>query len=117
MRILHANCEHRAADEELEESPLRDLHQASQAALATGAPLDANVVAGWADFDRKLQLLAEDVRQAAPAGLFDAAGPPTLCRAPSSATQMEQLQCLTKVQRDKCVASDLLFVAVRTSRL
>lgn len=82
-------------EEEFDESPLRDLHQASQAAHASGAPLDPHVIDGWGEVDKKLQSLADEVHQAAPSGLFDAA--PGSANHPSSAAQMEQLQCITQV--------------------
>lgn len=84
-------------DEEFDASPLRDLHQASQAAHASGAPLDTSVVGGWGEVERKVQSLADEVQQATPAALFDAAAAAHR-QGPSSATQMEQLQCITKVQ-------------------
>lgn len=73
------------------------MHQASQAAHASGAPLHPNVVDGWGAVSKKLQSLADEVNQAAPAGLFDAAAGAAHCQGSSSATQMEQLQCITKV--------------------
>ncbi|KAL3151872.1 hypothetical protein ABBQ38_012834 [Trebouxia sp. C0009 RCD-2024] len=85
--------------EDLDASPLRDLHEASQAAHAIGVPLDTSVVAGWANLNRKLHLLAEEVRQAAPTGLFDVALYPK--HTPSSGTHMEQLQCITKTMFHK----------------
>ena len=84
-------------DEEFDASPLRDLHQASQAAHANGAPLDTSVVGGWGEVERKVQSLADEVQQAAPAALFDAAAAAHR-QGPSSATQVEQLQCITKVR-------------------
>lgn len=56
------------------------------------------MVDGWGAVSKKLQRLADEVYQAAPAGLFDAAAAGAAYRqGPSSATQMEQLQCITKV--------------------
>ena len=83
-------------EEEFDDSPLRDLHQACQAAHASKAPVDKHAVSGWSDVSKKLQGLAEEVQQAAPADLFDNAA--ANLQAPSPDTQMQQLQCIVKVQ-------------------
>ena len=55
------------------------------------------MVDGWGEVSKKLQSLADEVHQAAPAGLFDAAAGVAHRQGPSSPTQMEQLHCITKV--------------------
>ena len=96
----------RAADEELEESPLRDLHQACQAAHASKSDTDMHTVSDWDGFQDNLQSLAHEVQHAAPAGLF----PADLNEAPTPDKQYRQLQCIAQVCGNSALLCCLLHI-------
>ena len=80
-------------EEDLEESPLRDLYQVCQSAHASRSATDKHTVSQWDDFQDNLQRLADEVHNAAPAGLF----PAGQNKAPAADRQHQQLQSIAQV--------------------
>ena len=67
---MHGASSVAVAEEELEHSPLLDLHQVCQAAHVGKTATDKQTVSEWGSFQDKLQSLANEVHNAAPADLF-----------------------------------------------
>ena len=73
-----------------------EVHQACQSASTAKTAADKASVPGWHEFQSSIHGLADEARQAAPAGLFPSE--PTLTsQQPSSAVQQKQLLCITQV--------------------
>ena len=71
-----------------------EVHQACQSASTAKTAADKASVPGWHEFQSSIHGIADEARQAAPAGLFRSE--PTLT-SPSSAVQQKQLLCITQV--------------------
>lgn len=82
-------------EEELDDSPLQDLHETCQAAHASRKPTDKQAVSGWPTMEKSLQNLADEVQDAADADLFNKA---IECQAPTADIPLAQMRLITKVQ-------------------
>ncbi|KAL0030415.1 hypothetical protein WJX79_003060 [Trebouxia sp. C0005] len=85
---------HPHPEEELADSTLEDLHEACQSAHTLGLPVDKQAVSQWSTMQNRLQSLAAEVQNAAPADLFDADA--TKHHTPPLDVQQQQLQCITQ---------------------
>ncbi|DBB12185.1 hypothetical protein WJX82_000627 [Trebouxia sp. C0006] len=85
---------HPHPEEDLAESALEDLHEACQSAHTRGLPVDKQAVSQWSTMQNRLQSLAAEVQNAAPADLFHAEA--TKHHTPPLDVQQQQLQCITQ---------------------
>lgn len=96
-----------SVEEELNDSPLQDLHQACESAHSSVTLTDKEAVSEWSAMNDSLIGLAAEVHNAAPAQLFNAES--GVIQAPPPEAQQQQLQCITQVQYAALMASVFLL--------